>query len=124
MFDGKHVFNNVTFKLTLKMTLNHQNNIRNVFSSQNHIQMTYYNCPYLSLLNNIFSPFAPQIGLLTLKMTLNHQNNTRIELFSQNYTETRCYNLLYMYLLKNHVFTHSTLTFDLENDFDYQKCIL
>ena len=47
-------------------------------------------------------------------------------LFSQNYTETRCYNLLYMYLLKNHVFTHSTfkLTFDLENDLDYQKCIL
>ena len=109
MFDEKHVFTNVTSKLTLKMTLHHQNNIRNVFSSQN------------ANLNSIFRHFDPQIGLLTLKITLNHQNNIRIELSSQNYTETRYYiGITICLFVENHIFTHSTfkLTFDLENDLE------
>ena len=40
--------------LTLKMTLNDENNARNGLPSQNHMKMRYYTCSWLHLLKNIF----------------------------------------------------------------------
>ena len=49
--------------LTLKMTLDHSNNIRNVLSNENHVQMTHYNFSYLYLLKIFF------FFILTIKLT-------------------------------------------------------
>ena len=103
------------------MTLNHQNNIRNEFSSQNERiplsksqQNRYYTRCYLYLLKStflqiclskevlhsylhllkiIFRNFDLRIDLFTLKMILNHQNNIRNELPSHNYTEMNYYTI-------------------------------
>ena len=45
--------------VTLKMTLNNHNSIRNEFSSQNHLEKRYYTCFILYLLFFIFSLFWP-----------------------------------------------------------------
>ena len=42
--------------LTLKMALNHENNIKNGFSSQNYTRKRYYTCFYFYLLKNPILP--------------------------------------------------------------------
>ena len=42
--------------LTFKMTLNHENNIRDEFSSQNYTIFFYYTCSYFYLLKNLIVP--------------------------------------------------------------------
>ena len=42
--------------LTLKMTLNHENNIRDEFFSQNYTKKMYYTCSYCKLLKNYILP--------------------------------------------------------------------
>ena len=92
--------------MTLKMTLNHQNIIRNQFFSQNkHIlQSKSHQKEVLHLFILIFmkkkSKFDIQIDLLTLKMTLNHQNNTTKVFSSQNHIIMTCYTCSYLYELK------------------------
>ena len=46
--------------LTLRMTLKHENNLRNAFFSENYTKMRYYTCFYLYWLKKSF---------LTLKLT-------------------------------------------------------
>ena len=40
--------------MTLKMTLNHQNNIRNGFSSRTYTKKSYYTCSYFYVLKILF----------------------------------------------------------------------
>ena len=43
--------------LTLRMTLKHENNIRNEFFSENYTKMRYYTCFYFYWLKNHFWPW-------------------------------------------------------------------
>ena len=71
--------------LTLKMTLNNQNNIRYGMPSQNCMTKEALHMFLALLVKN------GHFAYLTLKMTLNHANNTRNELPGQNHMKMRHY---------------------------------
>ena len=118
MFVENHIFYTfdlgihfLTVKMTLKMTLNHQNNTIDRFSRQkSHRKEVLHLFVVLSVRNHIFHILDLEIEVLTLTMTFNHQNNTRMDY--QIKIKHKYYTSCYLCLLKV-IFCY---TFDLRID--------
>ena len=126
-----HVFRLIDFDIdnfTLKMTFNHQNNIRNGLFSQNHIKHILHFLLFVFVKNHIFYTFDLGIDFLTSKLSLNmtfhHQNNTINGFSSQKAHRKEVLHLFVVLYATNHIFQLLDLEIDflaLKMTFDHQN---